>query len=549
MKTGLVMEGGALRTIFSCGVCDAFLDADLPMPDFFVGVSGGIAYGASFLTRQNRRNLKLLTTYANDTRYMSWRNMAARHNKSFFGLKFAYETIPNQLLPFDYEAFEAYPGTVEAVLTNLETGKAEYWDVPRTDRTNLVTRASCSIPLMFPIATVEGKPYLDGGCADAIPWKRAFDAGCDRVVVLLTRERAYRKEDDKTMKVIEQTFRKYPAFVETMRINTSVVRRHLRTPDLQLYQTTVGRRSLTNVTVAWIRGITNETLVQKMRQRLDAIDIDALLSPSAVEEYVTGSRVTTFPLLQYTERADRFCQGLLDGRVGLLVDGLPLGYLAPTDIGYLMESMEDRSRDFISASCVRALRYGALLVSLLLPAIYIALINFHPQWIPEALRNTIMNTKQPVPFSAAGEVLGLLIAYELLQESGIHLPQAIGQSVSTIGGIVVGTAAVEAGLISPVVLIVVSIAGVCGFVLPNRDLANAIRAWRFGFGIFAAVGGMIGVGIGMLALVLHLFMLKSLGVRYIRIRRGRNKGILRQRLKNQKYRDDGLHPKDERNQK
>ena len=217
MKTGLVMEGGALRTIFSCGVCDAFLDADLPMPDFFVGVSGGIAYGASFLTRQNRRNLKLLTTYANDTRYMSWRNMADRHNKSFFGLKFAYETIPNQLLPFDYEAFEAYPGTVEAVLTNLETGKAEYWDVPRTDRTNLVTRASCSIPLMFPIATVEGKPYLDGGCADAIPWKRAFDAGCDRVVVLLTRERAYRKEDDKTMKVIEQTFRKYPAFVETMR--------------------------------------------------------------------------------------------------------------------------------------------------------------------------------------------------------------------------------------------------------------------------------------------------------------------------------------------
>ena len=217
MKTGLVMEGGALRTIFSCGVCDAFLDMELPMPDYFVGVSGGIAYGASFLSRQNRRNLKLLTTYANDTRYMSWRNLADPRNKSFFGLKFAYETLPNELLPFDYDTFAAFPGTVEAVLTNLNTGEAEYWDVPRNDRTNLVTRASCSIPLMFPIAEINGQPYLDGGCADAIPWQRAFDAGCDRVVVLLTRERNYLKEEDKTLKVIEQRFRKYPNFVETMR--------------------------------------------------------------------------------------------------------------------------------------------------------------------------------------------------------------------------------------------------------------------------------------------------------------------------------------------
>lgn len=339
------------------------------------------------------------------------------------------------------------------------------------------------------------------------------------------------------------------AFVETMRINTSVVRRHLRTPDLQLYQTTVGRRSLTNVTVAWIRGITNTDMVEKMKSRLNEIDIDGLLTPSAVEEYVTGSRFTTFPLMQYTERADRFCQGLLDGRVGLLVDGLPLGYLAPADLGYLMESMEDRSRDFISASFVRILRYGALLASLLLPAVYIALINFHPHWIPEALRNTIMNTKQQVPFTAAGEVLGLLVAYELLQESGVHLPQAIGQSVSTIGGIVVGTAAVEAGLISPVVLIIVSIAGVSGFALPNRDLANAVRVWRFGIGVLGALFGMPGVLGGITLLAAHLFSLKCLGVRYIKIKTAPNRMILRHRLKKQKYRDQAMNPSDKRNQK
>lgn len=333
------------------------------------------------------------------------------------------------------------------------------------------------------------------------------------------------------------------SFVETMRINTSIVRRHLRTPDLRLYQTVVGRRSLTNVTVVWIQGITNEHLVRRMKSRLASIDIDGLLSPSAVEEYVSGSRTTAFPMLQYTERSDRFCQGLLDGRIGLMVDGLPLAYLLPVDIGHLMESMEDRSRDYISASCVRILRYTALLTSLLLPALYLAFVVFHPQWLPEDLRNTILNTKQPVPFSGAGEVLGLLIAYELLQESGVHLPQAIGQSVSTIGGIVVGTAAVEAGLISPVVLIVVSIAGVCGFVLPNRDLANAVRIWRFAIAVLASLWGLIGVGVGALVLLIHLGSLKSMGQPYLYCR-----SIIRRRLKNQPYRNKRLRPQDLKNQ-
>lgn len=216
MKTGLVLEGGAFRTIFSSGVCDAFLDAGLPLPDYTVGVSAGITYGTSYLSRQSRRNLKVLTTYAHDRRYMGLGNYLLPGNQSYFGLKFSYETIPNQLVPFDYDTFEAYPGTAEAVVTNLNTGEADYLPVPRRDPHNLLLQATCAIPLMFPVYHLDGQPYLDGGCADPIPWRRAFEAGCDRVVVILTRERSYRKEPEKTMSVLRRAFRQYPAFLETM---------------------------------------------------------------------------------------------------------------------------------------------------------------------------------------------------------------------------------------------------------------------------------------------------------------------------------------------
>ena len=162
----------------------------------------------------------------------------------------------------------------------------------------------------------------------------------------------------------------------------------------------------------------------------------------------------------------------------------------------------------------------------------------------------MIESKKSVPFPSALEVLGLLIAFELLQETGIHLPQAVGQSVSTVGGIVVGTAAVEAGLISPAALIVVSIAGICGFVLPNRDLAEAVRVWRFGLGILGAVAGLFGVTLGLIGLSIHLSGLSSLDVPYLApFQSNRNNGILRRRMKENVFRKERMHPQDRRRQR
>lgn len=340
------------------------------------------------------------------------------------------------------------------------------------------------------------------------------------------------------------------AFTETVRTNTSLLRRHLRTPALRLYETQVGRRSLTNVSVVSIDGLTSPALVESVKTRLAEIDIDGLISPAAVEEYLTGSRKTAFPLMEYTERTDHFARGLLSGRVGVLVDGLPLGYLLPVDIGWLMQSPEDRGMDYVSASCVRVLRYAALLVSLLLPGLYIAAAAYHQEMIPTQLLLSIIESKQSVPFPTILEVLGLLISFELLQEAGLHLPQSIGQPVSIIGGLVVGTAAVEAKLISPAALIVVAAAGICGFTMPGKDFSDAVRLWRFVLAVCAGLGGIFGLTAGAIALLVHLAGLESCGRPYLApFSRASGGGVLlRHRLVTEKYRDPALDPLDLRNQ-
>ena len=305
------------------------------------------------------------------------------------------------------------------------------------------------------------------------------------------------------------------SFVESLRTNTSIVRRHLKAPELRIREQVVGRQSVTSVDILYIEGLTNPHLVEQVAAQLADIDIDAVLATGNIEEYIVPAARTAFPLVQYTERSDRFCAGLAEGRVGILIDGLPLGYLAPGVLGDFLQAPQDKSESWLLASALTLLRYLCMLGTLLLPALYVAMVTFHQEMIPTRLALSIIAAKQDVPFRSVFEVIVLLLAFEILQEAGLRLPQSIGQTVSIIGGLVVGSAAVEAKIISPAVLIVVAIAGIAGYTMPSQEVAGALRIWRFLLALLASAAGLFGVVAGLSALVIHLAGIESFGVSYL----------------------------------
>lgn len=345
------------------------------------------------------------------------------------------------------------------------------------------------------------------------------------------------------------------AFVESLRTNTSIVRRHLKAPELRIREQVVGRQSVTSVDILYIEGLTNPHLVEQVAAQLADIDIDAVLATGNIEEYIVPAARTAFPLVQYTERSDRFCAGLAEGRVGILIDGLPLGYLAPGVLGDFLQAPQDKSESWLLASALTLLRYLCMLGTLLLPALYVAMVTFHQEMIPTRLALSIIAAKQDVPFRSVFEVIVLLLAFEILQEAGLRLPQSIGQTVSIIGGLVVGSAAVEAKIISPAVLIVVAIAGIAGYTMPSQEVAGALRIWRFLLALLASAAGLFGAIIATAALVIHLAGLESFGVPYLTPfavsagKEAREHVFLRRPLPQIKDRPPALHPLNRRKQR
>lgn len=272
---------------------------------------------------------------------------------------------------------------------------------------------------------------------------------------------------------------------------------------------------MTPVDILYIKGITDPALAEEAARRVERIDIDALLTTGNIEEYIVDEADTVFPLVAYTERPDRFCSGLAEGRVGVLVDGIPMGYLIPGTIDRFLSAGQDKTTNWMVASSLLVMRYLCVLVTLFLPALYIAAVVFQPEMIPLRLAQSIIDAKARVPFTTLTEVLVMLVAFEVLQEAGVRLPSSIGQTVSILGGLVVGTAAVEARIVSPAVLVVVAIAGIAGYTTPSQDLSGAIRLCRFGLAILAGTAGLLGVVLGGIALVCRLASLETFGIPYL----------------------------------
>ncbi len=304
------------------------------------------------------------------------------------------------------------------------------------------------------------------------------------------------------------------SFVEALRPNTALVRQRIASPRLKLVEGRVGRKSATRVAILFVAGLADPSTVRELARRLDALELDALLATGALEEAVSDAPRSPFPQLIHTERPDRFAMHLMDGRIGLLVDGLPVGLILPVTFAEFMKVTGDRSSNFLVSGTLSVLRYFALLLGLFLPALYVAMAMYHQEMIPTKLLLSMIEAKQNVPFSTGLEVLGMLVSFTLLQEAGLRLPNPIGDTVSIIGALIVGQSAVEAEVVSPIAIIVVAMAGICCYTLPSQDLASAVRLSSFLALLCAMAAGLFGVGVYACLLLWHLAGIDSFGRSY-----------------------------------
>lgn len=305
------------------------------------------------------------------------------------------------------------------------------------------------------------------------------------------------------------------SFVETLRTNTATVRRKIHTHDLRIEETLVGTQTRTSIAIIYIEGIANKNLLNEVKTRIGKINIDHVLTTGQIEEYIIDNKYNTFPQIISTERPDKFCSGIVSGRVGIIIDGLPICYVVPGSINEFLHAPEDYSYNFIIASLLRLLRYANAIATLLLPGLFVAFVTFNQEMLPTDLALSIQSSKEGVPFPTAVEVILMLIAFETLLEAGFRLPKAVGQTVAIVGALVVGQTAVNAKLISQTVVVVIAITAIASFVMTNQDFSNALRVWRFILTILSSLLGIYGLILGLIILLYHLSKLEVFGIPYL----------------------------------
>lgn len=305
------------------------------------------------------------------------------------------------------------------------------------------------------------------------------------------------------------------SFTETIRTNTALIRKRIKNPNLWMESMKIGKVTQTDVAIMYINGIVNEKVVEEVRIRLKRINIDSILETGYIEQLIEEKTFTTFPTLFHTERPDVAVANLLEGRVAILVDGTPYVLLAPSVFIQFFQAVDDYYGRFDLSSALRFLRVLIFFISLVGPAIYIAATTFHQEMIPTPLVIALAAQRESVPFPAFVEAMIMEVTFEILREAGVRLPRAIGQTVSIVGAIVLGQSAVQAGFVSPAMLIVVSITAIANFATPAYSIAISARLIRFIIMVMAATFGFYGCLMGILVMVIHLCSLRSFGVPYM----------------------------------
>ncbi|UQZ32475.1 spore germination protein [Paenibacillus sp. PK3_47] len=305
------------------------------------------------------------------------------------------------------------------------------------------------------------------------------------------------------------------SFTESLGTNIALVRRRVKTPDLWVETMTIGNVTKTDVSIMHIHGLAEEETLQTFRKKLQAIDVDSILESGYIEQLIEDKRNSPFPTVYNTERPDSVAGNLLEGRIALFVDGTPFVLIVPSTFFMFFHTVEDYYQRYDISTLIRILRFICLLISLFGPAIFVAALNFHQEMIPTPLLINLAAQREGVPFPAFVEALMMEFTFEIIREAGIRMPSPIGQTVSIIGGLVLGQAAVQAGIVSPAMVIVVSLTGISSFATPAFNMALSIRVLRFVIMFVAAFMGLYGIAIIGIMLVAHICSLRSLGVPYL----------------------------------
>lgn len=299
------------------------------------------------------------------------------------------------------------------------------------------------------------------------------------------------------------------SFNENLRTNTSLLRRRVKNSNLVFENMVVGRKTSTNICITYINGLAEAKLIKEVKRRIKKIDVDMILESGYIEEYIEDSPLSVFATTGITERPDVLAAKLMEGRVGIMVDGSPFVLTAPFLLVEAFQNPEDYYTRTIYAGIVRIFRYLAFFLSIMVPGIYVALTSFHQELIPTSLLFSIAAASEGVPFGSFTEVMLFLLVFELLKEAGIHMPKNIGQTISIVGGLVMGEAAIQAGLIGAPVVIIIAFTAVSSFVVPTINNEVTLLRWIFLFagGFF----GGFGIAIALIGLTVHIAGLESFG--------------------------------------